>query len=178
MALAVATHVWPLLEFLALLTAAAAGWAGASGDTSQLPVAWQILSTGVFGLTASFALHESAHAAVLKRVATVTAVTVERTWGRISLIPHGHMTGWQTAAVAAAGPAACAAVGAILALPDATRTLSWWYLGHCLFLLPVFGDGIALLKGMRAGPRRIATGNLALNPPAKAPHRGRHHPQE
>jgi hypothetical protein len=157
-ALAVATQVWPLLLLVSLLLGAAVVWAGASGDVTQLPVAAWLFAAAVGGLTVSFALHECVHAAVLKRITTVTEVTVERTWARISLIPHGRMTGWQVATVAASGPVACVLAGAVLAVPHATRPLSWWYLGHALFLLPVFGDGITLLKGLIAGPRTLDTG--------------------
>jgi hypothetical protein len=154
-ALAVAAQVWPLLLFASLILAAALSWAAVSGDTPQLPVAAWIFTAATAGLTASFALHECLHAAVLKRMNTVTAVTLERTWGRISLVPHGDMTGWQAAAVAASGPVGCVLAGALLALHEATRPLSWWYLGHAVFLLPIFGDGIALIKGLLAGPGRL-----------------------
>ncbi|MEV3938955.1 hypothetical protein AB0K52_23655 [Glycomyces sp. NPDC049804] len=155
MALAVAGQLWPLLLFVSLALGTAAAWAAGTGDTTQLPLAGWIFAAAVAGLTASFTLHECAHAAVLGRIATVSEVSIERTLGRVSLIPHGHMTGRQAAAVAVSGPVACAAVGAVLAVPEATRPLSWWYLGHGLFLLPVFGDGIALVKGLLAGSRRI-----------------------
>jgi hypothetical protein len=154
-ALAVAAQVWPLLLFASLILAAALLWAAVSGDTAQLPVAAWIFTAATAGLTTSFALHECLHAAALKRITTVTAVTLERTWGRISLVPHGSMTGWQAATVAASGPLGCILAGALLALHEATRTLSWWYLGHAVFLLPVFGDGIALTKGLLAGPTRL-----------------------
>lgn len=157
MALAVAMQVWPLLLLTSLILAAALSWAAVSGDTTQLPVAARIFTAATAGLTASFSLHECLHAAVLKRITTITAVALERTWGRISLVPHGRMTGWQAAAVAASGPVGCVLAGALLALPEATRPLSWWYLGHALFLLPVFGDGIALAKGLLAGPRHLDT---------------------
>lgn len=156
-ALAVAAQVWPLLLFASLVLAAALSWAAVSGDATQLPVAAWIFTATTAGLTASFALHECLHAAVLKRITTITAVTLERTRGRISLVPHGSMTGWQAATVAASGPLGCVLVGALLTLHETTRPLSWWYLGHAVFLLPVFGDGIVLTKGLLAGPTYLDT---------------------
>ncbi|SDL21465.1 hypothetical protein SAMN05216298_3092 [Glycomyces sambucus] len=157
-ALAVAAQVWPLLALASLILAAALGWAAVSGDTTQLPVAAWIFLAATAGLTASFALHECVHALLLHRIPTVASVTVERTPARISVVPRGRMTGWQTAAVAAAGPLACVLAGAALAVHEATRPLSWWYLGHVLFLLPLFGDGTALVKGLLAGPRLLDVG--------------------
>ncbi|GAA1689788.1 hypothetical protein GCM10009830_41740 [Glycomyces endophyticus] len=156
-ALAVAAQVRPLLLLASLILGAALTWAAVSGDTTQLPVAAWIFAAVVAGLTGSFVLHECAHAAVLERLPAVTAVTVERTRARISVIPHGRMTGRQSAGAAAAGPLAATAAGVLLALPEATRPLSWWYLGHAVFLLPVFGDGLALLKGLLTGSGVIET---------------------
>ncbi|MFC4337563.1 hypothetical protein [Salininema proteolyticum] len=157
-ALAVVFQVWPVLVFLALILGAALAWAAATGDTSQLPLAWGIALTGFIGLAGSFALHEATHTAVLKRVPTVSAITLARTMLRVSVVPHGYMTGRQAALAAVAGPGACVVVGAVLAASPSTRYLSWWFLGHGVFLLPVFGDGMALLKGLLSWRRPIDLG--------------------
>ncbi|MCC2274911.1 hypothetical protein LKL35_05600 [Streptomyces sp. ET3-23] len=147
---AVAAQVWPLLAFAAVLLAAALAWMARSGDPVPASMAWTLAAKpSTLGLVASFALHESAHVLVLKRIGTVTHITIERTAWRTSVIPHGTMTAPQTALVALAGPAACVAVGALLWLSGLDRTLSWWYLAHIAFLLPLFGDGQVLWHSIR-----------------------------
>ncbi|MFJ6728004.1 hypothetical protein ACIQPQ_24210 [Streptomyces sp. NPDC091281] len=142
---AVAAQVWPLLAFAGVLLAAALAWRARSGDPVPAEMAWTLLvEPAALGLAASFALHESAHVVVLKRIRTVTHLTIERTAWRTSVIPEGTMTARQTAVVALAGPAACVAVGALLWVADLDRNLAWWYLAHIAFLLPPFGDGRAL----------------------------------
>ncbi|MFJ6944948.1 hypothetical protein ACISU4_09895 [Streptomyces wuyuanensis] len=142
---AVAAQVWPLLALAGAFLAAGLAWAARSGDRVPAEMAWAVLvKPGVFGLVASFALHESAHVLVLKRISTITHITIERTAWRTSMIPHGTMTARLTAVVALAGPAGCLAVGALLWLSGLDRAVAWWYLGHVVFLLPFFGDGRAL----------------------------------
>lgn len=148
---AVAVQVWPLLAFAGVLLAAALLWMARSGDPVPAEMAWLLLAKpAALGLVAPFALHESAHALVLKRIRTVTHIVIERTVWRTSVIPEGTMTARQTALVALAGPAACVAVGTVLWLPGLDRSLAWWYLAHGVFLLPFFGDGRALLHGCLA----------------------------
>ncbi|MEH0582450.1 MULTISPECIES: hypothetical protein [Streptomyces] len=150
----VAAQVWPLLVFAGVLLAAALAWMARSGDPVPAEMAWLLLAKpAALGLVAPFALHESAHALVLKRIRTVTHIAIERTAWRTSVIPEGTMTARQTTVVALAGPAACVAVGAFLWLSGLDRPLAWWYLAHIGFLLPFFGDGRALLHALHA-PRR------------------------
>lgn len=147
----VAAQVWPLLAFAGVLLAMALVWMARSGDPVPAEMAWVLLvKPATLGLVAPFALHESAHALVLKRIRTVTHIVIERTAWRTSVIPEGTMSAWQTAVVALAGPSACIAVGALLWLPDLDRSLAWWYLAHIVFLLPFFGDGRALWHSFRA----------------------------
>jgi hypothetical protein len=150
----VAAQVWPLLVFAGVLLAVALAWRARSGDPVPAQMAWTVLvKPATLGLVAPFALHESAHALVLKRIRTVTHITIERTAWRTSVIAEGFMTARQTAVVALAGPSACIAVGALLWLPGLDRSLAWWYLAHIVFLLPFFGDGRALWHSLRAAPR-------------------------
>lgn len=147
---AVAAQVWPLLAFATVLLAAALAWMAHSGDPVPASMAWTLTAKpAALGLVASFALHESAHVLVLKRIDTVTHITIERTAWRTSVIPHGTMTARQTALVALAGPSACAAAGTVLWLSGLDRSLSWWYLAHVALLLPLFGDGQALWRNIR-----------------------------
>lgn len=153
----VAASVWPLAAFLGLLAVAALAWWGHAGDPGFVLLALLCAKTGMLGLVGSFALHESAHAAVLKTLPGITAITVETGAWRISLIPEGTITRAENALVALAGPLSCAVVGAGLWLTGIDRALAWWYLLHLAFLLPVFGDGQALwrsLRGARAAPQR------------------------
>lgn len=153
----VAAQVWPLLAFAGVLMAMALVWMARSGDPVPAETAWILLvKPATLGLVAPFALHESAHALVLRRIRTLTHITIERTPWRTSVIPEGTMTARQTAEVALAGPAACVAVGTLLWLPGLDRSLAWWYLAHILFLLPFFGDGRALWHSYRATRRQPA----------------------
>lgn len=150
----VAASVWPLLAFLGLLTLAALAWGAVSGDFGLVLLALLFVKTAVLGLVGSFALHESAHAMVLKALPGVTDVTVETGAWRMSLIPEGTITRGENALVALAGPLSCAAVGAGLWLTGIDRSLSWWYLLHLAFLLPPFGDGRALWRSLKAPAER------------------------
>ncbi|MEU8625958.1 hypothetical protein [Streptomyces sp. NPDC048669] len=147
---AVATQVWPLPAFAGALLAMALFWWARSGDAVPATMAWVLLvKPAVLGLVVPFALHESAHVVLLRRIPTVTRIVLERTAWRTSVIPEGTMTGRQAVAVALAGPLSCVAVGAVLWLSGLDRSLAWWYLTHLAFLLPVFGDGRALWRGVR-----------------------------
>ena len=145
-----AAQVWPLLAFAGLLLAVALVWMARSGDSVPALMAWVLLAKpAALGLVSSFALHESAHVLVLKRIRTVTHIAIERTGWRTSVIPEGTMNARQTAVVALAGPSACVAVGAVLWLSSLDRSLAWWYLAHIVFLLPFFGDGRAVWNSFR-----------------------------
>lgn len=145
----VAAAVWPLLAFFGLLLVAALAWFAYSGDPGLALLALLFCKAAVLGLVGSFAVHEAAHAAVLARSPGVTGITVERTGWRVSLIPEGTLTRARNAAVALSGPLTCGAIGAILYLTGLDRGLAWWYMLHLVFLLPLFGDGRALLLSLR-----------------------------
>lgn len=145
---AVAAQVWPLLALTVLTLGAAVVWSAVSGDRVILAVAFAFTRTVVLGLVGAFALHEAAHVLVLRRVATVTQIVLDRTAWRLSVIPVGTISPRQSAAVAVAGPAACVLVGAALWLTRVDGWLAWWFLAHALFLLPVFGDGRALVSAL------------------------------
>lgn len=67
---------------------------------------------------------------------------------RVSVIPHGEMTGWEIVRGALAGPLSCMSIGVLLLLIVPDLQLHWWYLLHGAFLLPLFGDGRSLIKGV------------------------------
>ncbi|SDQ72467.1 hypothetical protein [Quadrisphaera sp. DSM 44207] len=147
--IAVAGQVWPLLAFLGLLQVVALMWAIESGDSVPAALAWSFLQVAVVGLVGSFAVHESAHVLVLRRIGTVTHLAVERTTWRTSIECHGMLSPRQVVGVAVAGPSACLAVGVILWISGVGPSLVWWYLAHGVFLLPCFGDGRNLIRGLR-----------------------------
>jgi len=129
-------------------------FAAASGDWVLL--VWCLLLTmhGTMGLGLSFAIHEAAHLVLLSKIKNVdSAVHVD--WLRISVVPCGSMSGWQIVRVALAGPLVCVAIGVGLTLTVPNLQLQWWYLAHAILLLPLFGDGRSLIKGMNIRGRTV-----------------------
>jgi hypothetical protein len=147
-AVAVAAQVWPLLVLTVAALGAAAVWSAVSGDRVLLALALAFTETVVLGLVGAFALHETAHVLALRRIGTVTQLVLERTAWRLSIMPRGTLSPRQSAGVAVAGPAACVLVGAVLWATRLDVWLAWWFLAHALFLLPFFGDGRELLRGL------------------------------
>jgi hypothetical protein len=129
------------------LLAASLIWFTRSGDSAPTKIAWWFFKTAAVGLVGSFALHESAHVMVLKRIDTVTHLAIDRTRWRISVVPLGTLTARQVVGVAIAGPLSCVVVGSALWI--SRPSLAWWYLAHGIFLLPFFGDGRSLIAGLR-----------------------------
>ena len=158
---AVAAQVWPLLILVGTLLAAAGAWFLKSGDSVPAEMMWWFFKTAAFGLVGSFALHESAHMMVLKRIDTVTHLAIVRMLWRISVVPFGSLTARQVVTVAIAGPISCVAVGAALWTSDLDPSLAWWFLAHGILLLPLFGDGRSLCRGLR-GRGAIADGSQAV----------------
>ncbi|WP_418275261.1 hypothetical protein ACNHYB_10350 [Isoptericola jiangsuensis] len=149
---AVVLSVWPLLVLLGAATIGAAWWWAVTGDHGLVLLTLPFWKATVLGLIGSFALHESAHVAFLRRCPGVTSITLERTALRVSVAPTGVLTPRQAALTAVAGPGSCVLVGfSLWATADAT--LAPWYLMHGVFLLPPFGDGMALVRSMRAAHR-------------------------
>ena len=124
-------------------------WVITSGDSMPAKIAWWFFKAAALGLVGSFALHESAHVMVLKRIGAVTHLAIDRTRWRISIIPFGTLTARQVVRVAIAGPLSCVGVGSALWILGLDRSLAWWYLAHAIFLLPFFGDGRNLRRGLR-----------------------------
>jgi hypothetical protein len=147
----VIAQVWPLPAFLGALLTAALIWRIRSGDAVPAAMAWWFFKTAAFGLAGAFALHEWAHVMLLKRIATISHIALERRWWRISVVPIGTLTPRQNAGVAVAGPGAAIIVGAIIHVVD--PGLSWWFMAHAIFLLPVFGDGRSLVAAIFGRPR-------------------------
>lgn len=159
---AVAGQVWPLLAFAGLLLAAAVLWSASSGDRVLLALALGFARTVALGLVGAFALHEVAHVVLLRRIATVRTIVLERTAWRFSVVPRGAISPPQAAAVAVAGPAASALVGVALRVTGVDLWLSWWFLAHAAFLLPVFGDGRALVIALWRWRTATADAKLGL----------------
>lgn len=151
---AVATQVGPLLALLGVFTIAAGAWWAVSGDVVPAHLFARLTALALLGLMGSFALHELAHLMILRRIHTVCEVRLERTAWRLSLRPRGPMTPLEVAAVAGAGPGACALVGVTLWVLVPGSALHWWYLGHLVALVPPLGDGRALVTAIFAACRR------------------------
>lgn len=151
-----AAQVWPLLALLGVLLVASLAWFFSTGDSGTVSVAWWLFRTTAVGLVGSFALHEAAHVLVLKRIDTVVRLAIERTAWRTSIVLSGVLTARQVVSVAIAGPGACVAVGLGLWVSDLGSSLTWWYLAHGMFLLPFFGDGRNLYRGLRGHGLRSA----------------------
>lgn len=147
---AVLGQAWPLLAFLGALVVAAWLWSSRGGDPFVVELFWSLFLVAAIGLVGAFALHETAHVMALSRVATVTQIAMEHTWLRVSVAPVGVLTPGQTAGVALVGPLSCTAVGGVLLVLAPQSSLGWWFLAHAVFLLPVFGDGRALVRAARA----------------------------
>ncbi|MCD4852081.1 hypothetical protein LN996_14785 [Arthrobacter sp. AK01] len=117
------------------------------------PAFWLLIHASC--LLIGFVIHEGSHVLGLKLTPGITHVTFASTLLRFSVIPMGRLVGWQAALIALAGPlAACVAgVPVALALPD--YALHWWFFLHAIFLLPLFGDGRSLVKGLLAWRRQV-----------------------
>ncbi len=139
----VVTQVWPLLALAAVAVLASAVVAVTTGGIATAQAAWWLVRVAVLGLVGSFVLHETMHLVVLRRVGTVRTVVVARDRWRVSLTPVGTMTPRQVATTALAGPLACVLLGLVLLPVDAL--VATVHLAHALQLLPVFGDGRALV---------------------------------
>ncbi|WP_242882237.1 hypothetical protein [Actinomadura litoris] len=154
-----AAQVWPLLVFLGVFLAVALAWFARSGDSVPAEMAWSLFKAATLGVVGSYALHESAHVVVLKRIPTVTHLRLDRALWRTSVRAEGTLTARQIVAVAMAGPLACVMVGGVLWVSALDRALAWWFLAHGLLLLPFFGDGRSIIRGLRASWSRPAKEN-------------------
>ena len=143
-------QTWPLQVLTATLLLSAGWWYVVSGDAMVLRAAMHLEVLAAVGLAGAFAVHEAAHAVVLRHCSGVSHLVVSRTAWRFSLEPRGSLTPGQAVGVALAGPSAAAAVGLGLWVGTPHLALHWWFLAHLVFLLPVFGDGRSLLIGVRA----------------------------
>jgi hypothetical protein len=115
----------------------------AADDTVLVTLFSQITLHAIAGLGGSYFLHECAHIFLLANYPSIKCVDVATSWTRFSLHPQGTLTPLQMTAVGAVGPLGCVAVGAVLWLTNSS--LAYWYLGHIIFLLPIFGDGRAII---------------------------------
>ncbi len=152
-------QTWPLQALTAGMLLAATWWFLVSGDAMPLRAAGRVEAMAAIGLGGAFAVHEVAHAAVLRHCPGVSHLIVSATPWRLSLEPRGVITPGQVVRVALAGPGTTAAVGLVLWVAVPQAGLHWWFLAHLLFLLPVFGDGRSLLIGATRSVRTRARGS-------------------
>lgn len=160
-----ALQIWPLLLLAAIACLAAVTWWTIHGDMVFLGPAGRLLVLVYGGLLGSYVVHECAHVLALRRMPGVTRIEVERSVWRFSIIPSGTMSARQVVVVAAAGPLSAVAVGLLLVLVGLDRVLGAVYLVHGIQLLPVFGDGRALISGLRGNRLDTESRETAGRPP-------------
>ncbi len=153
----VASATWLLIPIL-VLGGLTLGLAAVVGSSWFLGVAALLTLHSTIGLVGSYATHEVGHALALGRMRGVERVDIRRRPFRFSLVPVGRMTGWQVAGAALAGPLLAVGVGIGLTLVVPASGLQYWFLGHAVFLTPVFGDGRALLAGLALRSRPALMG--------------------
>lgn len=159
----VLAQVWPLLALAGAASLASAVVALTTGGIAPAQATWWFVRVAVLGLVGSFVLHETMHLLVLRRVGTVRTVLVTRERWRVSLTPVGTMTPRQVATTALAGPAACVLLGFVLLPVDAL--VAAVHLAHVVQLLPLFGDGRALVHAARGrGLRADDGGRVSPSP--------------
>ncbi|WP_433794752.1 hypothetical protein [Actinoplanes sp. CA-252034] len=143
---------WALVP-VAVMLAAGATHRLVSGESGLLTLSWLLVAHVVGGATGSYLLHESGHVLVLSGCSGVHDIEVRSGLLRFSVVPHGSITRAEGILTALAGPGLCALAG--LALLAAGSPVTWWYLAHLIFLLPVFGDGRSIVRAIR-GPQTAA----------------------
>ena len=156
-------QILPLISLLMVGLVGAMCWWVATGDAQLVIAAGQAWALVVMGLVVPFLLHEWMHAFVALDAAGVRQVWIERNVLRLSVAVDGDMSSRRTAAAAIAGPGACLVAGAFFA----SMGLTWSAIAcawHVVFLLPIFGDGRALVIASRRGgfrARRVEESQLA-----------------
>lgn len=103
-----------------------------------------------FGLVAGFLIHEIAHALLLSiTMRELKDIRTESSFARFSIIASGRSTGRGIFVTAMGGPVAAAAFGFFMNVVSPNFDLFAWYFLHLFFLLPLFGDGRAIIFGIR-----------------------------
>lgn len=163
---------WPVHVVFATTTAATLAFAIVSDQPAIGGAVGALVVHYVFGLWASFAVHELGHAALLMTAPGVTAVSLQRTALRISITPHGTMLGRDAFLTALCGPGCCVVIGVALWLLLPHPLLHVWYLAHAVFLTPVFADGRTLWRGIGAWSRPVERSPHGRSLPRADPPRG------
>jgi hypothetical protein len=102
----------------------------------------------VVGAGGSYLLHEVGHAFGLGLCRGVDRVDLRGGFLRFSLMPHGTLTGSESLLVAVLGPGSCVLVGLLLLMVLPVPSLGIWYVAHVIFLVPPFGDGLAVVRSV------------------------------
>ncbi|MFS0912157.1 hypothetical protein AB3M89_10225 [Microbacterium sp. 179-I 3D2 NHS] len=140
---------WPLHALFAAASAGALVFAQLTGQPAVVDALLVLALHYVVGVWAGYAVHELGHAAALSRSPGVTALTLERSLLRVSVVPHGSLSGREAFIGAVSGPLSCVAIGAVLWMLVPQVHLHGWYLMHAIFLTPVFADGRVALRSLR-----------------------------
>lgn len=102
------------------------------------------------GIALGCLIHEMAHVVfICLTMNELIRIELEFNLFRFSVRGIGGSTGRGIFATALSGPIAAVAFGVILSIVFPNSGLLGWYALHLLFLLPFFGDGRALVIGVR-----------------------------
>ncbi|WP_216387108.1 hypothetical protein [Arcanobacterium phocae] len=110
----------------------------------------------VCGIVLGFLVHEIAHVVfICLTMNELMRIELEFNLFRFSVRGIGSSTGRGIFATALSGPIVAVVFGFILSIVFPDSGLLGWYVLHLLFLLPIFGDGRALVFGVRNWGRQV-----------------------
>lgn len=114
---------------------------------AELAIYYAVLS---IGLVISYLLHEYSHIIVFKIINKTGEMTIEKNWHRISIVPSYKVSGKNLIFVAISGPLICGFIGFLLLFSPylIIQIVGGFFLVHLLFVLPPFGDGMMMIKGI------------------------------
>ena len=133
------------------------------GDYFLVQLSCKFLMVYYLGLILPYTLHEYFHAKLLEYFKV--DIKIEYTVFRFSIIALTEMSGISEILVALVGPVGVFMIGLLLWISNITfyginlNFLTYFYLFHLIFLLPVFGDGKIVLINVLKYFRRISNGN-------------------
>lgn len=143
----VVQQVWWLLALGGFAVLASALWWFLTGDTGLPSVAGGATLFIIVAIVLPFAIHEFGHGVAIKYVRGVEYIELSRTLFRTSVTVHGAISPNMAMLISLMGPLPCALIGAVL-WSIGYPVVAVFYLGHLLFLIPPFGDGQQLLRGL------------------------------
>lgn len=102
------------------------------------------------GLITGFLVHEITHALLISiTMRDLKQLQIESTFMRFSIQAVGSSTGRGVFLTALSGPMAVVTFGVFIYFVFPNSGLLGWYVVHLFFLFPFFGDGRAIIFGLR-----------------------------